>query len=149
MIGENCLQNAHLYKQKGPCFTRHLTVRQLEKAVGGSGNFWNFSGVPEQTSRKVPGKLLEKFPRIANFYKFQGFGHRERQTCREPWVDTALDLVPHSVWGVFRNRQLQPSRIFLTLNRVRLSTPDCLFQQAPSLPCSAQICQIKFLGVQT
>ena len=42
-----------------------------------------------------------------------GFGNRESQTCRELWVDTTLDLVPTFCAGCLRNRQLQPSRVFL------------------------------------
>ena len=51
--------------------------------------------------RESPGKLLEKFPRIAKCYKFQDLGHWERQTCREPWVHTAGTLSPPSVRDVF------------------------------------------------
>ena len=50
---------------------------------------------------KVPGKSLEKITRIAKCYKFWDFGHWERQTCREPWVDTAWTLSPPSVRDAF------------------------------------------------
>ena len=39
--------------------------------------------------RKVPGKLLENISRIAECFKFEDFGHQERQTCREHWVHIA------------------------------------------------------------
>ena len=39
----------------------------------------------EESSGKIPGKLLENFSNL---------GHRGRQTCRKHWVDTALDLAP-------------------------------------------------------
>ena len=53
------------------------------------------------------------FSRIAKSYTFWDLGHRERRTCREPWVDTAGALSPPSVRGVFLNRQFQPSRVLL------------------------------------
>ena len=74
------------------------SFRKLEKAVAVSGVS---SGVLEENSGKVQGKLLEKFSRNAKSYKFQGFGRRERQTCREPWADTAGTLSAPSVRGVF------------------------------------------------
>ena len=42
-------------------------LRNLEKAVAVSGVF---AGVVEESSGKIPGKLLEKFSRIAKCYKF-------------------------------------------------------------------------------
>ena len=72
--------------------------RKLEKAVAVSGVC---SGVLEENSRKVPGKLLENFSRIAKCCKFQDFGHRERQTCRELWAHTADNLVPAFRAGCF------------------------------------------------
>ena len=71
-------------------------------------------GVPEENSGKVPGKLPEKIcPGSRNATNSGILGHRERQTCRAPWVDTAWTLSPPSVRGVFWNRQFQPSRSFL------------------------------------
>ena len=34
-------------------------------------------------------------------FRFQDFGQGEKQTCREPWVDTALHLVPTFCAGCF------------------------------------------------
>ena len=79
-------------------FPKLLPIRKLEKAVAVSGVC---SGVLEENCGKVPGKLLENFSRIAKCYKFQDFGHRERQTCREPWAHTAGTLSPPSVRGCF------------------------------------------------
>ena len=73
-------------------------LRKLEKAVAVSGIR---SGVLEENCGKVPGNLLKKFSRIAKCYKFWDFGHRERQTCREPWADTPGTLSQPSVRGVF------------------------------------------------
>ena len=42
-------------------------LRKLEKAVAVSGVC---AGVLEESSGKIPGKLLEKFSRIAKCYKF-------------------------------------------------------------------------------
>ena len=52
---------------------------------------------------------------MENFYRkgFSRIGHREGQTCREPWVHTAGTLSLPSVRDVFWNRQFQPSRVFL------------------------------------
>ena len=50
------------------------------------------SGVVEE----ILGISREKFgksARIATCLKFQDFGHWERQTCGEPWVDTAPHIV--------------------------------------------------------
>ena len=91
---------------------KRATIRKLEKAVAVSGVF---AGVLEESSGKVPGN----FSRIAKCCKFQDFGHRERQTCREPWVHTAGTLSLPSVRGVFRNRQFQPSRVFLKQGKNR------------------------------
>ena len=44
-----------------------FSLRKLEKAVAVCGMR---SGVPEENSGKVPGKLLEKCSRIAKYYKF-------------------------------------------------------------------------------
>ena len=66
-----------------------------------SRRLWLFLGSLREFCRKVPGKLLEKSSRIAKCYKFQDFGHRERQTCREPWVHTAGTLSPPSSAGCF------------------------------------------------
>ena len=74
--------------------TFDMLLRKLEEAVAVSGVF---AGVLE----KIPGKLLENFSRIVKCYKFWDFGHRERQTCREPWVHTARDLVPTFQVGCF------------------------------------------------
>ena len=73
-----------------------ILLRKLEKAVAVSGVC---SGVPEENSRKVPENCW-KFFRIAKCNKFSDFGHRERQTCRETWVDTAGTL-SHLPCGVF------------------------------------------------
>ena len=56
------------------------------------------SGLCSEVPRKISGKSQEssiagKSSRIAKCFKFEDFGHRERQTCREPWVDTARVLV--------------------------------------------------------
>ena len=78
------------------------------------GSVRGFSNLQEN-SGKVPGKLLENFSRIAKCYKFWDLGHRERPTCREPWVHTARTSSPPSVRDVFKNRQFQPSRVFLII----------------------------------
>ena len=55
-------------KEKNPCFLGGFPlVRKLEKAVAVSGVC---SGVLQEDSGKVPGKLLEKFSRITKCYKF-------------------------------------------------------------------------------
>ena len=58
-----------------------------------SRRLWLFPGSVRAFSRKTPGKSREKcwtiFSRIAKCYKSSDFGHRERQTCRKPWVHTA------------------------------------------------------------
>ena len=70
-----------------------------------SRRLWLFPGSVRGFSRKTSGKsrekLLENFSWIAKCYKFWGFGHRERQTCQEPSVDTAGTLSRPSMWGVF------------------------------------------------
>ena len=67
----------------------------------------------------TPGKLLEIFSRNRDkCFNFEDFGHRERQTCWEPWLDTAPNLDPTFCAGCFlKNRQFQfqPSRVFLIL----------------------------------
>ena len=79
-----------------PLFPTRDAGQKSENSISGV-----CSGVLQGNSGKVPGKLLENFSRIAKCYKFWDFGHRERQTCREPWVDTAGTLSPPSVRGVF------------------------------------------------
>ena len=102
------------------------SFRKLEKAVAVSG-VW--SGLSEENSGKVQGQLREKLFRSAKCYKFLDFGHRERQTCREPWVDTAWTLSPPSV-RVFLKSAFQPSRVALCLleqsavNIVVVGCPD-------------------------
>ena len=80
----------------------------IQKTREGCGCFRGlFRGSPgklRKSHRKIAGKF---FLRLAKCYKFQDFGHLERQTCREPWVDTAGTLSPPSVRGVFWNRQLE------------------------------------------
>ena len=68
----------------------------LEKAVA-----VNCLGLPEANSSKIAGKLLENFSRIARCLKFYDFGNQIRQTCREPWVDTAVNLDPTFCVGFF------------------------------------------------
>ena len=75
------------------------------KRGGGSANFifmgaGIFLRVPEEISR------------IAKCFEFQDFGHLERQTCRESWVDTAWDLVTTFRVGVF------PSEFFCFQGRI-------------------------------
>ena len=64
-----------------------------------------FVGCVRGFSRKTPGKSKEtcwiSFPESQNARKKQDFGHRELQTCREPGVDIALDLVPAFCAGCF------------------------------------------------
>ena len=86
-------------------------VDYLQKTREGCGRFWGLFG---GSWGKLPGKMLEKITRVAKGYQFWDFRHRERQTCREPWVDTAWTWPPPSVRGVFWNRQFQPSRAVLT-----------------------------------
>ena len=50
---------------------------------------------------------------MLSIIEFWDFGRWERQTCHEPWADIPGTLSQPSVRGVFRNRQLQPSRVFL------------------------------------
>ena len=47
--------------------------------------------------QESPGKMLEKLSRITKCNKFYHLEHRERQTCREPWVDTAWTLSTPSI----------------------------------------------------
>ena len=96
-------QPDHAFWAKNPClvspcldlpdFHHYILIsEELEKAVAISEIF---SGV---LGRKIPGKFRKDFAQIANFWDW------ERQTCREPWVDTPLDLVPPSVQGVFLDK---------------------------------------------
>ena len=65
--------------------------------------------------RKTPGKSRENcwiFSRIAKCCNFWDFGHRERQTCREPWVDTAWTLSTPS----------DSRRVFFEIDS---SSPEC------------------------
>ena len=66
-------------------------ARKLEKAVTVSGVC---SGFLEESSGKVPGKLLEML-------QILGFRAPERQTRQEPWGDPAWTLSQPSVRGVF------------------------------------------------
>ena len=66
-------------------------IRKLEMAVAISEIF---SDVSEGNSEKV-------FPEWRDALKFQDLARRDRRSCREPWVDNALDLLPPSVHGVF------------------------------------------------
>ena len=72
-----------------------------------------FYGVLSGVSGKIPGKLWDNFriyfPEM--FLKFLGFQAPERQTCREPQVDTALDLVPTFWAGCFSRRGHLTSRV--------------------------------------
>ena len=52
---------------KEKCRLKQVKIRKLEKAVAVSGVC---SGVLEENSGKIAGKLLEKFSRIAKCYKF-------------------------------------------------------------------------------
>ena len=39
--------------------------------------------------------MRENFPdSLESCFKFWDFGQQEKQTCREPWVNTALNLAP-------------------------------------------------------
>ena len=59
------------------------------------------SEVPKENSGKIAGKLQETISQIAKCFKFWDIGLRERQTCREPWVDITQDLVPTLRAGCF------------------------------------------------
>ena len=59
--------------------------------------------VPEENSGENREKIAGKLSRIATSLESLDFGHRETQTCRETWVDTAVRGV------FFGDRQLQPS----------------------------------------
>ena len=70
-------------------FWTNLGFRAFLKAVRGKRvrNSGLFAGVLEESS----GKLTERCSRITKCFKFYGFGHRERQTCRNigstlPWT---------------------------------------------------------------
>ena len=76
----------------------YAKFRKLEKAMAVCGMR---SGVAEENSGKVPGKLLEKFCPKHEMLHILGFRAPGRQTCREPWVDTARDLVPTFRAGCF------------------------------------------------
>ena len=71
-------------------------VIKLEKAVAVLGISL---GVPEK--QKNSGNNAGFFSQIAKCSKFYDFRHRERQTCREPWVDTGLHLFPTFCAGCF------------------------------------------------
>ena len=61
-----------------------------------SSGLWLFPGSLRGFPCRIPGqpKKLGKIIRAAKFFVFRDLGHQERQTCCEPWVGTALDLVP-------------------------------------------------------
>ena len=73
------------------------------------------SGVPEENSGKIAGKLLEFFPesRSASHARISGTGKAKPAANIGSTLSWAL--CRPSVQGVFRNRQLQPSRVFLML----------------------------------
>ena len=93
-----------------------MTIRKLEKAVAVSG-----------ISLGVPGENLgnsrENLSHLAECLKFWSFADQNRQTCREPWVDTALNLVCTFCGVSFWNRQLQPSQVFLRVDKWIKDTP--------------------------
>ena len=90
-----------------------LNSPEGQKTREGCGCFRDLFGGSRGKLREIPGKMLEKISRIAKCFKFQNLGTQERQTCRELWADTPGTLSQPSVRGVFWNRQLQPSRVFL------------------------------------
>ena len=60
-----------------------------------SRRLWLFLG----SARRFPRKFLENrgkidLSQIVKCFEFWDFGHQERQTCLEHWVDTVRDLVP-------------------------------------------------------
>ena len=74
-----CLQWLHIIGTKG------------QKTREGCGCFRGPFGGSRGNFREIPGN---KFSRVATCVKFWDFGHRKRQTYREPSVDIALDTVP-------------------------------------------------------
>ena len=105
----------------------------------GCGCFWGLCGSSTgkfwANSRKIAGK----FSRIVKCFEFQDFGHREKENllqtlgpyCPEPCAQP-------SVRGVFRNRQLQPSQVFLSnLPDLRTLRPLTNFSKCRE----PQICQ--------
>ena len=90
-----------------PCTIHHCKKQQEEKS-------W---GVPKENSGRSRDKF-GKIYRMTTCFHLQDFGHRERQTCPKTWVTLPETLSPPSMRGVFWNWKLQPSRVFLSNNRL-------------------------------
>ena len=73
----------------------------MQKTREGCGCFRDLLGGSQRKFQEDHGKIAGNFPRITTCFKFQDFEHRERQTCREPWVDTVWNLVQTFCVGCF------------------------------------------------
>ena len=112
-------------------------VRKLEQAVA---VFGVCLGVPEENSGRIPGNL-EDFSWMANAVnsKISALGKR-RQTCREPCGGRTLGWhcagpCQNLLCGVlFRDRQLQPSRLFLTWGDLGPKTA-CILEGISCVEC--------------
>ena len=83
----------------------HRIAARIVRYSENSRGLWLFPGSVRGFSRKTPGKSRENcwknFPETRNAANSRISGHRERQTCWEPWVDTAWTLSTPSARGVF------------------------------------------------
>ena len=80
-------RRATLLKQQG---FRTFTLQDSETST----RLWLLPGSLRRFPQRIAEKKCWKFFPNRGCVRFYDFGLRERQTCREPWVDTVLHLGP-------------------------------------------------------
>ena len=88
--------------------------QKKEKGYAKKGGLWVFLGSLREFWGKVPGKLLEKNPESRNALNSRISGTGKRKPAANIGSTLPWNLCRPSVRGIFRNRQLQRSRVFLS-----------------------------------
>ena len=101
---QNTVTNSHTQPKTATCQYNVQTVndenwpctpillRDIQKTREGSGCFWDLFGGSQGKFWGNPGGICGKtFPESRSALNSGIWGHWERQTCREPWGDAALN----------------------------------------------------------